>query len=656
MLDKYNQEYDQKIARIRLDFLSGKTTSLNGIRKEIQESWIRCKQLGMKSSSSKIDEFPSREDTDQITSFLRADLLLNKNRTFYDILDEYNGASFYITPNNSMVFSQKGNDKLLQHLNKFKLEIGCCFTEENFGTTALSLEPSKFADSWVVGEEHYSDLFTPFFTYAYYGDYKFAGLKVKILIILPKELFSRLFIQYLREYNDSCKLMISSYRSSIEGQLKEVFYRQYEQNQKQGIILLDAFGKILSINLKFTQLMKVSQEDIKGQDCIKVFPELERILVSLKNGELIHFEEVQIGNPPVNMHLEVNTVYEEQQIIGQILIFSDSKRIRQAINKISNARAFYTFDNILGKSEAIKVIKQKAIEVANSKSPVIITGESGTGKELFAQAIHNASDMRNGPFVAVNCAAFSSELITSELFGYVEGAFTGARKGGAMGKFEYANDGTIFLDEIGEMSMSAQSMLLRVLEERKVTRLGSSEEIPVNVRLISATNKDLRKLVKEKMFRLDLFYRIFVVNIHLPALRDHIQDLPILVNYFIEYYNSLLNKQVKGIDPDALSYLLNHRWPGNIRELRNIIECGMNSTSGNVLKMNDLPPVLDYGPGDEIIGNEQMIDIEKEYNLKEKQKILSLMIELKGNKSQVAKAMGISRSNLYNKMKAYDLL
>jgi len=596
------------------------------------------------------------EDTDQVTAFFRANLLLKKNERFYDILDKYNGASFYISPNNSMVFSQKGNETLLKELNEGGLINGCYFTEENFGTTAVSLPPSNYNDSWVIGEEHYHDLFTPFFTYAYYGDYEFAGLKVTILVIFPKELFSNIFIDYLREYNDSCKLMIASYRYSVEGMLKEVFYRQYEQNKNQGIIMLDAFGKIMSINLKLAQIINSPVDKLIGKDCVKVFPELKGILARLDKGELIQFESIKFGNPPITVYIEINTVYEERQIIGQILMISDIKRIRQAINKISNARAFYTFDNILGASDTIKTLKQNAKKVAKSKSPIIITGESGTGKELFAQAIHNESDVRTGPFVAVNCAAISSELISSELFGYIEGAFTGAKKGGAIGKFEYANGGTLFLDEIGEMSMSAQSMLLRVLEERKVTRIGSNEEVPINVRLITATNRDLRKMVKENMFRLDLFYRIFVVNIQLPPLRDHIQDLPILVNYFIQYYNSFLNKQVRGIDDEALIYLLKYSWPGNIRELRNIIECGLNFTSGDMLKLSDLPKLIDYTPDNEIFKKEQPVYFQKEHNLKEKQRILSLMVELNGNKTQIAKVMGISRSNLYNKLKAYDLL
>jgi transcriptional regulator with PAS, ATPase and Fis domain len=655
----YDMQYDKKAAENRSLFLNGKLVLLKEIRLEIQNSWLHCKKAGLNPAHPRLDTFNSLKAAEKpIASFLRRTILSKESQSLYELLKIYSGALFYTHPDSSIVFSQRGNQQLLEYLNSVGLGIGSCLSEENIGTTALALSPGEYHDSWVIGKEHYLDLFTPFTTYAYYGDYYFGGLKINTFIILPKEQFSYLFIHYMRQYNKNCAGIVSSYRSSLEFQLKEVLFRQYEQNQEQGIMLLDSFGKILNTNQRFTQWFQINPEDIKERDCAEIFPELKRVLTSLKTGEVIHLEEVLMENLPVNiqyMHIDVKPVFGEQNIVGLIITFSDKKRIRQGVNKLFN-QAYYTFDNILGKSNVIQEVKEKAINAAHGRSPVIITGESGTGKEVFAQAIHNASAVRNGPFVAVNCASISPELIASELFGYVGGSFTGSRKGGSMGKFEYAQNGTIFLDEIGELSMSAQSMLLRVLEERKITRIGSNTEIPINVRLVTATNRDLKKMIKEKAFRADLFYRIYVINLQLPALTDRITDIPILVNSFIDYYNSFLNKKVKNIDNIALSYLLNHRWPGNLRELRNVIECGMNNASGEVLKVDDLPCLSDYLLEDETAVNEQTINSEKEIIQKEKQQLFSLIVECNGNKSKISKKMGISRSTLYKKIKEYNLL
>lgn len=661
MLDTFDMKYDQEIAQYRSLFLDGKPNSTEKIKSEIQHSWLRCKKVGLTPALSQFEILDPREDQileNPLSLFLRSTILLKEVDSFHDLIAKYHGALFYTNEDNSVVFGQQGNKSLLKYFNSIGFKIGSCLLEENIGTTALAIPPSEYHDAWVIGAEHYLDLFTPFFTYAYFGNY-FDGLKVNTIIFLPKECFTDLFIYYLREYNRNCKTIITSYQSSLEVQLTEVLFKQYEQNQELGIMMLDSFGKILSANQKLAEWFQFELEDIKERDCAEIFPELKKVLRSLQTGEVIRLEEVEMKNIPTNMQymrVDVMPVFEEQKVIGLILSFLDKKRIRQTVNKLSNSQAYYTFDCILGKSNSLQEVKQKALNVANSKSPVVITGESGTGKELFAQAIHNASPIRNGPFVAINCASVPSELIPSELFGYVEGAFTGARKGGSMGKFEYAHKGTLFLDEIGELSMAAQSMLLRVLEDRKIVRIGSNIETPVDVRIIAATNRDLRKMVKENTFRLDLFYRIFVMNLHLPSLIDRLEDIPILVNFFIDSFNDSLNKNVKRIDRDALSYLINYRWPGNVRELRNIIECGMNNASGEVLTLADLPSLSENLWVDESGAKEQTINLEKDLIQKEKQKILSLMTAYNGNKTKVSKQMGVSRATLYKKLEEFNLL
>lgn len=658
MLNSYNEIYDQKIALNRTLFLKGERTLPEAMRAEISDSWLRCEKTGL-NPVSQLKKSDLIDKDKPISKYIREHVLINEVNALYNLLDELHGAIFYTNFDSDIIFSQRGNETLLKYLSSKSLGISTYMLEENLGTTALVIPPSECNDAWAIGAEHYHDIFLPFVTYVYKGEY-YGGLKINSFIILPKEHFNNLFIYYIREYNKNCKTLISSYMNSLNFELKEVLFKQYEQNNDYGIILLDPLGKILSINEKIARWFQLNIEDIRERNCAEIFPELKHVLYNSKTGEDIHLEEVQMKSLPVHMQymrIDVKPIFGEQnEIIGFIVSFYDKKRISHTVNKLSHSQAYYGFDHILGKSNAIREAKQKAITAAQSKSPVILTGESGTGKELFAQAIHNASTVQDGPFVALNCAAIVPELIASELFGYVDGAFTGSRKGGSMGKFEYAHKGTLFLDEIGDLSLSVQAILLRVLEEKRISRIGSNIEIPVDVRLITATNKDLRKMVKERTFRLDLYYRIFVVNINLPALKDRISDIPILANSFVDYYNSIFTKNIKKIDNEALSYLVTYRWPGNVRELRNVIECGMNNSQGEVLKLNDFPDFSEYSCEDATIATVQTKKLEDEFIQNEKQRLLSLMIEYNGNKSKISKRMGISRSTLYKKMNEYDLL
>ena len=294
--------------------------------------------------------------------------------------------------------------------------------------------------------------------------------------------------------------------------------------------------------------------------------------------------------------------------------------------------------------------------IANSNSSIILTGESGTGKEVFAQAIHNESSRRGNPFVAVNCSAFPKDLIGSELFGYGDGAFTGARKGGAMGKFEFANKGTLFLDEVAELPLDIQAILLRVLEERAVTRIGSNTTIPVDVRIIAATNRNLLEMVKENAFRLDLYYRLNVISLELPPLRSRKEDIPLLVDAFLRHFNSMMHRQVTSCSPELMDILVRAEWPGNIRQLRNTIEFGVNVAKGHVLHVRDLPREITAGvkekaPSKDVVRLPQVTSFETW----ERDRIWELMQKHRGNKSKVAEEMGMCRVTLYKKLKRYGL-
>ncbi|WP_392451854.1 sigma 54-interacting transcriptional regulator [Edwardsiella piscicida] len=301
-------------------------------------------------------------------------------------------------------------------------------------------------------------------------------------------------------------------------------------------------------------------------------------------------------------------------------------------------------DGLIGQAPAFLRAWRTMLRVAGGSSSIMLSGESGTGKELFARAIHRHSPRAARPFIAINCSAIPSGLISSELFGYREGAFTGARRGGASGQFEAAHGGTLLLDEIGELPLDAQAILLRVLEERTVVRLGDTRGIPIDVRIITATNRDLRQMVRERTFRQDLYYRLNVIPIVLPPLRQRPQDIPLLAHFFLA---SLGGSRVTTIEAEAMARLCAYRWPGNIRQLHNVIERGINFTDGATLRCGDLPPELDQ-PEEESTSPDS-------YAAWERRQIWTLMQRYRANKTRIAQALGISRSTLYKKIRHYGL-
>ena len=360
---------------------------------------------------------------------------------------------------------------------------------------------------------------------------------------------------------------------------------------------------------------------------------------------------VRIGQTPVvNANNEPVGVITQAMIVNFLLDHIDNlykkecKTTEQFIEqgndlyKINGTR--YTIRSIITKSPTMEEIIRFALLAANNSSTVLISGECGTGKELFAQAIHNASDRWAKPFVNINCAAIPPELAESELFGYESGSFTGAAKHGKPGKFELAHKSTIFLDEIGDMPLSLQSKMLRTIQEKEVIRIGGLQPKKIDVRIIAATNKDLLKLAYEGKFRLDLYYRLKVLSLNIPPLRNHLEDIPLLVDYFITKYNTPPKKQIKGITDDALKYLDSYNWPGNIRELENLIQRAIIFCKGDFIKMEDLG--FDYG--DE--------NADKIYSLSgvEREAIFKALEITKGNKLKATKLLGISRSTLYKKL------
>jgi two-component system response regulator AtoC len=306
----------------------------------------------------------------------------------------------------------------------------------------------------------------------------------------------------------------------------------------------------------------------------------------------------------------------------------------------------YRFEDIIAKSPKMQRVIEVIKVIAKSNATILITGDSGTGKELVARAIHSQSHRRSKPFVAVSCAALPESLLESELFGHEKGAFTGAYSQ-KKGKFEVANRGTLFLDEIGEMSANIQVHLLRVLEEKEFTRVGGNELIKVDVRVISATNKDIKKALANGEFREDLYYRLNVVSVELPLLREREEDIPLLAQHFLRKFAAENQKEIAGFSPEATDFLLKYEWPGNVRELENAIERAVILAKSSAIEVADLPQenlLLTHSapPG------ESLRQVEKNH-------ILNILSETGGNHSEAARTLGISRATLYNKIRAYGL-
>ncbi len=340
---------------------------------------------------------------------------------------------------------------------------------------------------------------------------------------------------------------------------------------------------------------------------------------------------------------------EDNKIVPLVEKAFEKARLRYRLAQLEK-RVYnkFQFENIIGESKEIKEAIEVAKKVAQTDTPVLLLGETGTGKELFAQAIHNSGKRKNHPFVAINCSAFAKDLLESEMFGYKAGAFTGANKN-KKGLFEEANEGTIFLDEIGDMDVALQAKLLRVIEEKVFIKQGDTKSTVVDVRIIAATNKNLEEEIGKGNFRSDLFYRINVVKIEIPSLRDRKDDIEVLVNYFVKVYSEKLKRNIEDIDEEYLEILKNYSFPGNIRELRNLIERSIILSEDNILKASSLPKDFSNVPH-KTTGkvSSRLDDIEKEH-------ILRVLEETNWNKTKAAEILDIGLTTLYRKLQSYGI-
>ena len=428
-----------------------------------------------------------------------------------------------------------------------------------------------------------------------------------------------------------------------------------------GVVVVDARGFVQQVNPVAEKLLGRKATALVGHP-IGLFLDRPGALGELlEHGKAIQDLELVLatGTGAVHCLVSAKPVKDDLgHLTSGVLFLNPLQRINKLINRFSGAHATFTFEDIIGNGQAISRAVQLGRLASNSDSSVLLSGESGTGKEMFAQAIHNQCSRRGKPFIAINCGAIPRELIGSELFGYVEGAFTGASRGGRPGKFELASGGTLFLDEIGDMPLEQQVLLLRVLQDRTIVRIGGDKVVHVDVRIICATNKHLPSEITKGNFRQDLYYRLNVVSIALPPLREHREDIPAMFTLFLERACDRLGLEPVAAAPEVVEALQRYDWPGNIREFQNVVERMVHHGHQQRLEVESLPeeilhplaPPSPAGPQGTLGHREHRNRIKQALQEQERRQILELMSQYRGNLSLVAKALGISRTSLYRKL------
>lgn len=437
---------------------------------------------------------------------------------------------------------------------------------------------------------------------------------------------------------------------------------------EDAISVVDAQGNGLLINKAYTRLTGLTEADVIGKPATVDIAEGESMHMRvLKERQPVRNVPMKVGPMKREVVVNVAPVIVDGELKGSVGVIHDVSEIRRLTEELERMRklvnrmaAKYTFDDIVAKSSLMRAAVEQAKRVAETSVTVLLRGESGTGKELFAHAIHNASPRHSGPFVRVNCAALPEALLESELFGYAEGAFTGARKGGRRGLFEEANGGTLFLDEVGVMNLNLQATLLRVLQEKEITRVGESKPVPVDVRVIGATNISLEQAVAEGRFREDLYYRLNVIPIFIPPLRQRKEDIPELVAHLLRKLNAEYGRSVRGVDDEAMEYLLSYNWPGNVRELENVLGRAMINMryQEEIMRREHLPSLGNEGAPAGPEGKSLRLGTLKLKDLKErseKEAVLEALERSGYNKVKAASSLGISVRTLYNKMNYYGI-
>ncbi len=628
----------------------------------IAESWQRCRERGLDpihipvSAYMDPDEYEARKAKHRYLSSIARPFM----EKIYQRLEQSRYVAVLYDPEGYHLF-RIGQRADFQRASQFAIREGICLSEEVLGTNGFALAKRGGEPVQIVGCEHYhSMLHYVVGSYAPICDPSSGNLIGVVGVAgartLPSPHTLPLVVAASEAIHNSIKLergrnVFLLYGKALQATMDTL---------SDGVLLIDQGGRIFELNAAAKEMFGLTKEMTRGKHVSEVIgePELERhILETLERRDRDGLEmDIEIRDQLYMVSIKFARDEKEEEIRGVIVNLKNIRRMSRLVHQISGENPGFTFDSMIGSSPKVREIKSLAKVAAESDASVIIEGESGTGKEVLSNVIHNASPRASQPIIVINCSAIPSELMESILFGHEKGAFTGAVHT-HIGKFELADKGTVFLDEIGEMPLTMQAKLLRVLEEKTIERVGGKKPIRVDIRIIAATNRDLAQEVKENRFRSDLFYRLNVFRFVLPPLRQRMEEIYDHVPYFVEQIAPLFNKKVKSISDDYYRILKGYNWPGNIRELKNAVKYSVAVLDGPILMERHIAGFFSYrttevketasahsAPEPGPSSASSLSDIEM-------QAIQRSLVLANGNKSKAARLLGIGRATLHRKLK-----
>ena len=577
---------------------------------------------------------------DQLDSLYR----LLKDTGFCMALSDRDGYVLYVV----------GDADLIEHFKRRRCLPGYRWTEQDIGTCAIGFALAERKPVFLPGDSMYSSMVRDI---SNAGAPVFAPDGTLIGVIILSGNSQMMHVHTLGLVRQAAETVTSQMRERErirELAIKHQYMKALIESDSKGMLTVNQKGCIVQANKKARVLLNLPT-GYAGKPFEEFLGERLDLPEQVQLGKGFQAREIRTRQAGVTHYASLDPIrMENGELVGGLFSLTEKKEMMRMAVEMTGTHAHFTFDSIVGSSPSLKETMHRAHIAADSTAPVLLCGETGTGKELFAQAIHNASDRKDRPFVAINCGAIPKELIESELFGYEEGAFTGAQKGGRPGKIELADSGTLFLDEIGDMPIDMQVKLLRVLQSGEIQRVGGLRTVRVDLRVISATHKDLARSIQEHKFRSDLFYRISTLTLNIPALRERGEDIIPLALHFIQRHEVNLNRVALPLPAETTEALQRYGWPGNIRQLESAIECAMHLAEGGKLLPehlgidNSLDERL-IEPVDAQPGRPQRLD------LLEKKAINDAFSHFGGNIRQTAIALGISRPTLYRKLKKYGL-
>lgn len=625
-------------------------------KESIDNSHRRSKELGVLKSRLYPSHQLSQEDLDRQLK-VHYNLLKIADAFLGKLYNSVKGSGFFInlTDDKGCILLIIGDEDILNEAKKLQMVKGAFMDESSIGTNSMGIVIHEGKAVQITASEHFISAYHKWTCSA-------APIKIDNEVIACINMTG-----FANNVHPHSLGMVISAANAIENILLEQSSLQKLETANQfafammnnltfGVLAINIKDEIEWVNDTACRMINTRRMSLVHQVIMDILPDWLRI-------KRIILNELEFLDEPVNFnisHISERFLFnayvirgEGNNMHGYLITFRQFSHLVSLIKKYKGFHTKFTFDMMFAKSPIMKKLKSDAMRVATKSSTVLLSGESGTGKEVVAQSIHNASLCKNSPFIAINCGAISESLIESELFGYEEGAFTGARKGGALGKFELANHGTLFLDEIGDMPHDMQVKLLRSIQESCITRIGGTKEIKLDVRIIAATNKNLEEEVKQGRFRLDLYYRLDVIHLNIPALRNRKEDILPMARYFSAIKAEKSGHPMPRIDKVFEQFLLSYYWPGNVRELENFME-------RFVVMDGDYSFIINVSTDNTKQKNTVLENIVPNYEDKtlaeiEKDAIIASLKTYNNNMSKTAKMLGISRNTLYQKINSYKL-